>query len=442
MSYLFDLPTLFITTYWGIKNLKNISSSSRYLLYYIFFFVFAVPLYLDYIVGFPAYSTLSFPSRYWGFIESYDNLLTRVFYDVFLLFFQFVILNWQKRKTLAILQMQQETVLYEEGFSNQVKYISIVIALFTPFLTVLLGQQQILFAFGWRDAGNYSTIFDTGYYSILEKLSYLGVTASLFLIMMKVTKKGISAYLLKLLAILCLIMNICIESKRSIIFFCFIVVIIIRAFGFDKPIKPFRLLLAIGCLLGIVILLSVIVKTSYRGYTDFDSLYTTLRIDMFRDDTVKMALYSTFHRDRISILSYPFESYLMQIRSIFPLDIISGLGILDIPGVGYNTYFTCALAHVDLSYGYNWMTTSMFDELIANFGIIGILIAPFICVKISQKIDSLKKFEKILWLSAVVLLFMYSLNYIMYFLEGTFIITLLLKRQSRKKSDSCIAGLS
>ena len=82
---------------------------------------------------------------------------------------------------------------------------------------------------------------------------------------------------------------------------------------------------------------------------------------------------------------------------------------------------------VDLSMGYSFMTTSMFDEAIANFGLIGFLTAPILCAIVSRNADKYSGFEKTLMVGCIVLGMMYSPNYILFYIEVTVIINLILK---------------
>ena len=240
-------------------------------------------------------------------------------------------------------------------------------------------------------------------------------------------KKTYGSLFYRIISVPLLVMNICIESKRSIVFFSFIMIVVILLYGKSKDIKVGKIIGIASMLAAMVIILSIMVKTQSRGYSGIMTIYSTLRIDIFRDDTVKMAIYGMINPNEIKILDFPFQSYLMQIRYFFFMDIIAGKGIIPIQGLGFNKYLSAALIGADLSKGYSFMTTSMFDEAIANFGLLGFFTAPILCAIVSRNADKYSGFEKTLMVGCIVLGMMYSPNYILFYIEVTIIINLILK---------------
>ena len=117
-------------------------------------------------------------------------------------------------------------------------------------------------------------------------------------------------------------------------------VIVILLYGKSKDIKVGKIIGIASLLATMVIILSVMVKTQSRGYSGIMTIYSTLRIDIFRDDTIKMAIYGMINPNEIKILDFPFQSYLMQIRYFFFMDAIAGKGIIPIQGMGFNKYLS------------------------------------------------------------------------------------------------------
>lgn len=420
-----DIVTLIISTLLAIRTIKKVGTSSRYIIYFFFFIVMIIPLYLDYLVGKPIYTSWLTGSKNYGFIISFDDAVTRIIYDVYILLFQFIILNFRrnKLKEMEVSSNRNKSVhSLSPKTSKGIFSIMIFLAVLPVVLVLIVPiNNNILLHWGWRDMLLYGAQ-ESPYYFTIEKLSYLGEISALLLLFSNedefrfVTKKGPVLYKIsKILWILLAYFNVCIESKRSIIIFILAIVV---SFLVDTiPRKKMFFVFAVAAVaMLLIVALSVYIKINYRTYTASDAIYTTLRIDYFRDDTTKMLIYSIFHPEDIKVLDFPGQSYLSQIGYIFPLDIFGT------PRLGYNTYFTCALLKQPLSSGLNYTTTSMYDELIANFSFLGFIIAPVFSVWYARIADKQSTILKTIMIAGYVLLVMYPLNYIMWFLEAMLIL--------------------
>lgn len=388
---------------------------------------------LDYIIGSPMYLSLSTPSRFHGFVISVNDEATRIIYDLFILTTQLLVLKY--RWKFKIVHDDRTSGFEKIGdtgllFSRKEMSIIFILSIFTPLLCVITGRTMITYTFGWRELSLGHPILEQGNYSLFEKLSYLGVTSSVFLLFWKDdNRRKLSKIVRTFIAIILLYSNVCIEGKRSILFFALIMCFMIQLFFPRGRYATVKLVLSSIVIISVVIFTSIYVKTNFRGYSSFENLYTTFRVDLFRDDTVKMVIYSFLNKELDPLLNWPFQSYITQLYSIFPLDILNGIGVLHLPHIGFNVYLSAALARQSIESGVNFMTTSVADELIANFHIFGMLmLGPFL-VEIARFIDKQIPFEKILWIGVVVLLFIYPLNYIAYYVESAIIVHVILKRK-------------
>lgn len=427
----FDYITIVVSVLIAVRSVRDLRNSSRYIVYYLFFVVFILPLALDYLIGKPVYSGLQVN---YGFELSYDDDMTRILYDIFVLGTQIIILKCFKKRRFHIRLSGKNNLSkpYEISTTLDIKMrrICLFFAAVAPIFMTIRGYYQVLFRFGWRDRQLYKGISSSAYYGICEKLTYIGVTAAILLLLSKYDKKAKQGIFLRILSGILLMMNSCIEAKRAILFYVLIVIIIVLIQMRNVNIRAiaiFALISVIG-----VLAYTYVVKIVFRGYVVGDGLYRTIRIDMFRDDTVKMSIYGIMHPDEIKILDYPFQSYLMQIKYFIITSLISGLHIIHIPGVGYDQYFSAALAHTSLDNPIVQMTVSMFDEAIANFGYFGFFIAPIVCAIVCRKIDEITDFEKVLWLGGFVLYMMFPLKYILYYIEIVGIIYVLLRAKWEK----------
>lgn len=442
-----DIITILISIVLCFRNLRRLNQSVRYIIYYVFVFIYVVPLILDYIVGLPNYLVwYNAETRYGGFINSYNDPKVRVLYDIFLLISQFgIVYIGEKIKvtfgnTVLIPYSKKDvkTEIYFDGILSQKHiFMCIIPAMIPPLLCLVNGYPYIMVKWGWRDLQMFSSVALSPYYSTIERMTYISIVLMLCIIMSKGIKNK-SRYIVcfyKVVAAVLLMANACIESKRSIMFFTIIMVLVIKIYGWGKKFKLGRYIMI--CAIGVIGVLaySIYVKTAMRGYSSFIEVYTNLRVDMFRDDTVKLVIKSLIDSNTQKLLDFPFQSYLTQIGFLFPLDFIIGWLGIRIPKIGFNTYLTAALIGGSIDSGARWMTTSMGDEIIANFGFWGFIIFPLLLIYLIRKIDNMEGISQVLWIGGIVLMMMYSLNYIIYYLEFAFFIHLILKHRGKNIID-------
>lgn len=421
---IFIITISVILMYISIKStIKN--RGIIYLVHLLFCFVYVVPIILDYLIGYPSYSS----SRYYGFIISYRDELTRFLYSTFVLVSQIIILvvggnKLNSKNQKYKIQNNSDAIQDNPGFLKENNKYYVFLFWFASILTVALVlilpiQKNILLHFGWREQG--TLIEGQKYYSTVERLSYISILSAIILLFnfkTNVISKGI------LVLLIILTMNV--QAKRSILLFIAIVIFSILLFNAKMNRKKWVYVFGLFCL-AIGVYYSIYIKITYRNYIRFETIYTTLRIDFFRDDTVKMVIYSLINPNEMKILQYPGQSIITQIGSLFPLQ------FLGVKVIGFNSYLTAALmrnSYVDPTV--NWITTSIFDEMLANFGFLGIIIAATILGKIAKIADSQNRKLIPITVSVACLLLMYSPNYIMWFIQFWILVVVFDKLNIRK----------
>lgn len=432
-----DIFTILLSVYYCIKYIKKLQTSSRFIIYYVFVFIYVVPLFLDYIVGLPDYMEWYNASvKYAGFVDSYNDPAVRILYDLFLIITQYFILHVGRtiRFTIGSYRKDKNDFIETENsfdgvISQKLALGSLFVSAIPPLLCILMRYPYIMIMWGWRDMQVFSSVASSPYYSTIEKLTYISIVVLICLILMQGIENESQVHVIfyKLFAIVLLFANLCIESKRSILFFAVIIFLVIKIYGWGKTfsIKKYLILCVVG--IGIIVFYSVYVKMTLRGYNSMSSVYTNLRVDMFRDDTVKLVIKSLIDPSKKSVLDYPFQSYLTQIGFIFPLDFIIGWMQIKVPVVGFNTYLTSALSGSSIESGERWMTTSIGDELLANFGFLGYILLPIVLLYLVKQIDRTTGIVQIFWIGGIVLMMMYSFNYVVYYLEFALILMRLAK---------------
>ena len=101
-------------------------------------------------------------------------------------------------------------------------------------------------------------------------------------------------------------------------------------------------------------------------------IYENFRVDYSRDSRVKMAIFAELHPSTMSILEFRGQSFLFYVTAYIPRSIWPGKPLT------YACYFTSAMVGSSAQ-DWGWgMTTSIFDEAIANGSWFGLLAATLI----------------------------------------------------------------
>lgn len=388
---------------------------NMYCVIYLIFFVFYVfPLYLDYFVSFPEYSL---QERYLGFTLSYKDTATRVIYDIFILFVQFVLTK--KIRVFGRLDRRDNFNKQDVGKKNEINWF-LAIGMFFPILLtfVFSVDKKILYTFGWRELEIFATTSAT---NTIENFSYFGVMCTLLLLFKHLNSK--KRQLLSLLLYLPLLYaNMCVQGKRSILFFAIMLLVVLQIPGINtsekndiKASKRKLLLLAVISFLciGLMIFVTVYVKVNIRGWDPSDTLdmYTMTRIDFLKDDRVRFAIYALLHPENQILPSWGLTIFPI-VTWFWPLNsILAGHGIIY---DSYQVYFSDALQYV---VDKPFMTTSFFAELISNFSCLGVLFMCFLCVWVSKVAQNNKYPFRAIVIISFIALQMYTTTYLAVFFE-------------------------
>lgn len=166
--------------------------------------------------------------------------------------------------------------------------------------------------------------------------------------------------------------NFWLNGKRALV--TYYIMIQLLMFIFSGILKRKQIVAAVICALGII---SAFIIYYGKNITNlFEQTYRNLRIDFSRDYGVKFAIFNDLLKDR-SILPEPFASYIFNVTFFIPREIWS-----EKPHP-YAVYFTNAnFGNFGGDFLYGWgLTTSVFAEAISNMGYIGLVLIPFLYVK-------------------------------------------------------------
>ena len=401
---------------------KNVN----WIFYLLFMFLFVAPVFFDYAIAFAGYT-----AGYWyGYAAVQEDYWVSIIYDIiiigitglfyYLLEIKYPVLETPDRR----LSEDKEKLLF---------LVFNVVAFITPilfFVFAIFGRYNplIIFKSSWRYLYEQSGSDYVGYGAV-ERLTYISIVCAVILIASlkpshifekvdgKFNAKRIALYLLYLLALIGTI-ALCnlIEGKRSIILFTGAVFVFGLIFKLSKKIKLWMVIVGAVVIVGTMIPLAMLVAKGYR--TSEDALanlrsYTSLRVDLFRDQSLKFAIYSAIHSKDISILRFPFQSYLTEVFFLFPL--------VYLPisfKCGYETYLTaaemfCAVDELDTMR----LTNSGIDEMVANFSFFGILVFAIVLWIFIKKMNKCSYIERVLLATAFLLFLMYTTSYVCWFYE-------------------------
>ena len=409
----FDIFTIFLSIYFLLQAVKHLAGKSIFIIYILLYAFYILPLDLDYLISFPAYLN----PRHHGFYISYDDALTRVIYDFALLWTQFCVIRYFKGKKIVV------TTEKKNSKKNYAKYLIAGMAL-PPILTiVVLHNPAMLYTFQWNELDTF-TIHRL--FSYVEQLTYIGICCAVLYLFSDKHKKV--KWILNVIALLFIYINICIQGKRGILFFALVMFFLVVFLKNNKEsgFNLFKIRNIIIVIVGLavcffMIAMSIDVKLE-RGYAE-DMIVDALRVDFFRDDRVRMAIFSELYPNRMHILDWYGQTIFYNITHIWPINLIC-INFFGMRLLNYQQFISAAIQGIRFTEK-GYMTPTLFAEGISNIGIVlGIFIMPFICIWFSKQIDKYPYPLNALIIASFLLLNMFSVNYIMLFLELSFILCL------------------
>lgn len=434
MVQIIDIITSVISLFLVITNGKKLGHGARYLVFYIFFVFYGLPLVLDSFIQMADYT---YSYGYYGFDISQNDEATRIIYDIFIIYTQLIILYYPKRTQRDYTPICAPKMVLSSHTILALCFFTIVPSLG---VLILMRRPEILHSFQWRELELFNAV---GSYSTIEKFSYLGVTCSCILLFNG--RKGFQNIILKCFGLAFTYVNVCIQGKRAILFFAIIVFFILLFYSYSSHInnkKQARRIAFISLLIVSVasvgmVFFSLTVKMG-RGYSETatDIFYTTTRVDFLRDDRVRMAIYAETHPDKMKILDYPGQSFLSDISAIVPVNYL--VAFMELEPYSYQTHFTYALTKepkpengrlvVD---GNSWMTVCFISELLSNLSFLGFILIPFFFLTFSSWIDrSLYPYNALLT-CGLTLLNMFDFTYIVLYLEVVLVLLLINKHRTK-----------
>jgi len=334
------------------------------------------PLILDIIVGPPSYNLGTSQFNFIGFIMSHKDITTEIIYCIFVLFTTFFLFLFGKKKYLYLKEIKS----YGKNITSFPVKLFLSLVVFTP---VILAFKKML-------AGNVSlnNILNYNYLRLLFRgdldfiyYYYIALLCVLsFIILLLISNSNL--FYISLIYAFPLYVAIGIHGKRNIIAILIFMYVFAILFKMKISTRYFKYIIAFFLL--ILIISSVKYQSNVRNIefkSNMDKAYTDFRVDYGRDDVVKMAIYYEINEDpilenqknsQLYFLKY-FPGEINYFRTEYKYSVYATSKLL-----GYAT-------PIDLGWG---MTTGIFDESIANYGIIfGVLLSNLLLVSFCRLSD-------------------------------------------------------
>ena len=438
MVLVFDWITIILSTIIFVNPVGKIKKTVGYIIYYVFWIYYVLPLYLDCLVS---------PMQYYQrsnikFAIYQNDATTRIIYDIVLLIIQVtIVLTCRKYERLDNYWFENlEPIIIEKGNLRNMLSLGMISAIVTTILLPM--DNRILFYFQWRES--YVPRSSTGLYFSIEKLSYIAVTCALILIFSEIKEASGRKFFTISIYSLCLFMSICAEGKRSITFYTIIVFCILYVYDYIATkraeengeglrinfVKAFSVIIISLVAIAIIYVMSVYVNIK-RGidFSTASNIYTSLRIELFRDDRVRMAIYSLIYPSKLKIIDYPFQTLFTGFLNIFPLDIV--FGKLGVALYEYTDYISVSLGGWNIDDIGVMMTPTILAEFISNLHIFGIIAFILMTKWFIHRIEINRYPYNIFLVLCYLLIQIYSTVYMMYFIQFTFTIMLIDKYAKR-----------
>jgi oligosaccharide repeat unit polymerase len=348
-----------------VRQMIRGDRSSILVISMLFYAMFVIPLGCDIIFGRPDY-------RFSGFDVATDDQLARAVYCLFLFVTSTIWANWGSVKRqgsgLIVGDLGRVPKMLLFGFIT------------SPILILSLAPNPSLYLhYGFVVNENLS-LTDTAFQRFMGACTQISVVSNAIFVS---SSKNVYSTLKATLPFL--LISIFLNGKRAIV--AMAILCILFGLYLRRELRGRKLLVAL-CTAG---LLLAAFSYFYQGFVrdrdakthNMKEVYDDVRVDYGRESRVEMALYAELHPERMKILEFRGQTAL-------------GIMTIWVPRIlwpdkpyPYAVYFTSAMLDVPENGWLGWgMTTTIFDEMISNFGLVGLAIGPALIAWICKRGDS------------------------------------------------------
>jgi hypothetical protein len=317
------------------------------------FFFFGLPLALDHI--FDPLLLTNWP----GFAAAVQDWPTGLTYDVYMSFCPVVMWLFGRPRQDGLRKSAVTSI------SERHKPLLIAITI-SPVIALCFAPNPAVY-YEYASVLSQHTASQQQFHSLLGSLILLSIFAAAGLLF---SARNAGATFVALAPVL--FAGIWLNGKRSIVIIAMLVIGAAVMARMRRRLGPSRIIVAAVILGSGFALYSYAYQARYRTLEtlDFNSSYKNVRLDYGRDLVTKLVLMHELSRAGQPILEYRGQSFLFNLVMFVPRE--------DWPEKPwtYATYATAAALHLKPIYIGWGITTSWFDECVANLGWIGVLVAP------------------------------------------------------------------
>lgn len=363
MRITIDFLMVLVTTFITIRSIRLIekyksNSLSDWAIFLLYIFQ-TLPVVFDMIIGIPQYNRW-----FLGFAKAMANDTVCIVYDLYLLSVNIALMIVSKRSQRNDAQ-ECTSNLFE--ITKSVPNFVLFLLILSPMIHVLLSGRLSSFS-------TYDSFNERGLEASFTELNSVLIIISILALMIWYFRR--EKTIIRTMALLVFsFLIIWISGKR------YSVVTILFSFLYMNALEcrdprhriNVRALLAVMGVAVIVYSVYYITVVKVTANSDFESVYTSLRIDFGRDDVVKFTIWKEYIKGE-HILEYPLQTIISSIfmavpRFMFPLK-----------GYPHYRYLTAAIYNTNILKIPSGMTPSILEMMISNFRYFGMpLCIAFLC---------------------------------------------------------------
>ncbi|EJD6613940.1 hypothetical protein M0L22_RS11265 [Providencia rettgeri] len=360
--FMYSLVALFYSAKKIVVNKIN----AAILIYPVFFIFYPLHLFFDITMGIPDY-----PSKFYSLDKATHDFTTVMLYLAIQFVYISIFIYFQRKETYSI-----EIDRLRNG--KILKTILLSLAIILTFSFLFSPDPTIYIIYG--------AIRNTTDPVIIEghiRIALLTQVAAILILICRILDGKICSTTMRAIYILILMLAIYLNNKRlifAIIPLFFFVELLIK--NNRKTVMKFFIALFLFSLFYYIY--SELFKHIDKKMTS-DVIYFYLRHELGRDDIMLFSIYQRIVND-VPILEYSGQSFIATILNYFPRELF-----LDKP-YPYSQYLTNNLITGNIGAGlFGWsVTTSILDEFISNFSIVGIILSFIFLVLYFKFVDKQK----------------------------------------------------
>ena len=376
---LVSLINIFVIAFSGYVLFSSRKKSRDVAFYALALFdtVYVLPLLVELFLGKALVS-----SSYVGFVLSVNDEVTEILYGCFVIIVElFFFLFLKKSKPFSMPIATIAANIQNQLSKNTTVIFLSVVFLFAPLVLILLSPNPSLYLF---DLGAFDMKKATvsAVDVVYRKAVHLGdftTLAFISVIILKIVDKK-NKPLYKMLRIFGIAIIAIANGKRTFVTFL-IIVLTMLDFLYGKKKKYLLLNITVAC----ICLASFFVAYAYVSgkYELNTNWYSVISEYFFRNNSVKVAIYSTLHPDKLRILDYPGQTLLFDVFFFVPRQLWASKPF------PFPDYYTSAILGFSnlTTFGWNFQT-NIYAEFVANLGFIAFFIAPavilFMCKRVNE----------------------------------------------------------